>query len=48
VNPSEDARRVAFDSFFGDALEDMIDSNFEIYKKIKDDPSFRTPDLQGI
>ncbi|HUQ92328.1 MAG TPA: type I restriction endonuclease [Bryobacteraceae bacterium] len=40
LNPSEDTRRLAFDSFFGDALEDMIDSNFEIYKKIKDDPNF--------
>lgn len=40
INPSEDTRRLAFDSFFGDALEDMIDSNFEIYKKIKDDPNF--------
>ncbi|MCZ2151726.1 MAG: hypothetical protein LC126_28620 [Bryobacterales bacterium] len=40
VNPSEDTRRLAFDSFFGDTLEDMIDSNFEIYKKIKDDPNF--------
>jgi len=40
VNPSEDTRRLAFDSFVGDALEDMIDSNFGIYKKIKDDPNF--------
>jgi type I restriction enzyme R subunit len=40
VNPSEETRRLAFDAFFGDTLEDMIDANFEIYKKIKDDPAF--------
>jgi len=40
VNPSEETRRLAFDTFFGDTLEDMIDSDFEIYKKIKDDPNF--------
>ena len=27
-------------TFFGDTLEDMIDSDFDIYKKIKDDPKF--------
>ena len=40
INPSEETRRLAFDTFFTDALEDMIDSNFSIYKKIKDDPNF--------
>jgi hypothetical protein len=40
VNPSEETRRLALDTFFGDTLEDMIDSDFEIYKKIKDDPNF--------
>jgi MerR family copper efflux transcriptional regulator len=40
VNPSEETRRLAFDTFFTDALEDMIDANFTIYKKIKDDPNF--------
>lgn len=40
INPSEETRKLAFDSFFGDTLEDMIDANFEIYKKIKDDPNF--------
>jgi len=34
------SRIMAFDTFFGDTLEDMIDSDFEIYKKIKDDPNF--------
>jgi hypothetical protein len=42
INPSEETRRLAFDTFFTDALEDMIDSNFSIYKKIKDDPNFGT------
>ena len=27
VNPSEETRRLAFDTFFGDTLEDMIDSD---------------------
>src|SRR5436190_23351044 len=40
VNPSEQTRRIAFKSFFEDTLEDMIDANFEIYKKIVDDPNF--------
>jgi len=40
VNPSEETRRLAFDNFFADTLEDMIDANFEIYKKIKDDENF--------
>lgn len=40
VNPSEQTRRIAFKSFFEDTLEDMIDANFEIYKKIVDDPRF--------
>jgi type I restriction enzyme R subunit len=40
VNPSEETRKLAFDTFFGDALEDMIDSDFDIYRKIKDDPAF--------
>lgn len=40
VNPSEETRKLAFATFFGDTLEDMIDSDFDIYKKIKDDPNF--------
>jgi type I restriction enzyme R subunit len=40
VNPSEETRRMAFDTFFADTLEDMIDSDFDIYKKIKDDQEF--------
>ncbi|NNJ09164.1 type I restriction endonuclease subunit R [Chloroflexales bacterium ZM16-3] len=42
INPSPETRRLAFDSFFGDALEDMIDANFDIYKKIVDDADFGT------
>lgn len=40
VNPSDETREIAFNSFFSDTLEDMIDANFAIYKKIKDDPIF--------
>jgi type I restriction enzyme R subunit len=40
INPSEDTRRLAFDHVFGDTLEDMIDANFDIYKKLVDDPTF--------
>ena len=40
VNPSEATHKLAFETFFGDRLEDMIDSDFDIYKKIKDDPNF--------
>lgn len=40
VNPSDQTRRLAFDTFFSDTLEEMIDANFELYKKIVDDPAF--------
>lgn len=40
INPSPQTRVLAFKGFFGDTLEDMIDANFEIYKKIVDDPQF--------
>jgi len=40
INPSEETRKLAFETFFGDTLEDMIDANWDIYKKIKDDPNF--------
>jgi type I restriction enzyme, R subunit len=29
-----------FDPFFEDVLHEMIDSNFDLYKKIVEDPSF--------
>ena len=31
---------MAFDPFFEDVLNDMIDSNFDLYKKIVEDPRF--------
>lgn len=40
VNPSVDTRRLAFNTFFGETLEDMIDANFDIYKKIVEDERF--------
>jgi type I restriction enzyme R subunit len=40
VNPSEETRKLAFDTFFGETLEDMVESDFDIYKKIKDDANF--------
>jgi type I restriction enzyme, R subunit len=40
VNPSESHRKMAFDPFFDDVLHDMIDSNFDLYKKIVDDERF--------
>ena len=40
INPSDATRKLAFDGFFSDILEDMIDANFDIYKKLKDDDTF--------
>jgi type I restriction enzyme R subunit len=40
INPSVENRKLAFDDFFSETLEDMINTNFEIYKKIVDDPAF--------
>ena len=39
VNPSLETRRLAFDTFFDDTLEDMIETNFELYKKVNSDPA---------
>jgi type I restriction enzyme R subunit len=42
-NPDINSRenfRLAFNEFFSDTLEGMIDSNFEIYKKVVDDDEF--------
>ncbi|MEA1945271.1 MAG: type I restriction endonuclease subunit R, partial [Euryarchaeota archaeon] len=42
-NPDINSRenfRLAFNEFFSDTLEGMIDSNFEIYKKVVDDEEF--------
>jgi type I restriction enzyme R subunit len=40
VNPSREHRKMAFDPFFEDILHDMIDSNFDLYKKIVEDERF--------
>ena len=40
INPSQETRKLAFDTFFSDTLEDMIEANFDIYKKIVDDSAF--------
>lgn len=40
INPSEDTRRLVFNDFFNEVLEDMIDSNVDIYKKISEDENF--------
>ncbi|MBD2139649.1 type I restriction endonuclease subunit R [Anabaena sp. FACHB-1237] len=40
INPSEETRKLAFESFFQDTLEDMIDNNFDIYQKLTDDTKF--------
>jgi type I restriction enzyme R subunit len=40
VNPSEEHRKMAFDPHFTDVLEDMIDNNFSLYKKVTEDLKF--------
>jgi type I restriction enzyme R subunit len=40
INPSEETRKLAFDTFFGEILEEMIDTNFDIYQKLSDDTNF--------
>ncbi len=40
VNPSKEHRKMAFDPFFEDILHEMMNSNFDLYKKIVDDPKF--------
>lgn len=40
VNPSKEHRRMAFEPHFDDVLHDMIDSNFDLYKKIVEDEGF--------
>lgn len=40
VNPSGETRKLTFHSFFGDTLENMIDSDFDTHQKIKNDPDF--------
>ena len=40
INPSEENRRLAFADYFGEVLEDMMESNTEIYRKIVQDEAF--------
>ncbi|MBV9453434.1 MAG: hypothetical protein JOZ19_04850 [Rubrobacter sp.] len=40
VNPSREHRRTAFDPHFEDVLHETIDSNFDLYRKIVEDPKF--------
>jgi len=40
VNPSRENRLLAFNDFFGEILEDMIDSNTGLYNKIHADSGF--------
>ena len=40
VNPSPDNQRLAFDGFFNAILEDMIEANGDLYRKITEDSAF--------
>ncbi len=40
INKSEENRRLAFNDYFNEVLEDMFESNAEIYKKVVDDERF--------
>ncbi len=40
INPSDETRRLAFNDYFGEILEDMIDANTDIYRKIVEDHNF--------
>lgn len=40
VNPSPENQRLAFDSFFNTILEDMIEANADLYRKITEDATF--------
>jgi type I restriction enzyme R subunit len=37
INPSQETQKLAFETYFREILEDMIDTNFDIYQKISDD-----------
>ena len=43
INPSDETRKLAFNGFYDATLEDMMDSNFDIYKKLKEDENLRRP-----
>lgn len=36
INPSQETREIAFKNYYNDILEDMIDTNFDIYQKLSD------------
>lgn len=40
INPSEENRRLAFADYFDEILEDMMESNTDMYKKIVEDENF--------
>ena len=40
INPSEETRKLAFKDYFDEILEDMIDANTDIYRKIVEDQNF--------
>lgn len=40
LNPPVENLKLAFGDFFSEALEDMINTNVEIYKEINDDLNF--------
>jgi type I restriction enzyme R subunit len=37
INPSQETQKLAFETYFREILEDVIDTNFDIYQKISDD-----------
>ncbi len=40
INPSVENRRLAFADFFDDVLQDMMEANTELYRKIAEDMNF--------
>jgi len=40
INPSQETQKLAFETYFREILEDMIDTNFDIYQKLSDDTEF--------
>lgn len=40
INPSDETRKLAFKDYFDEVLEDMIEANVDIYKKIVEDQRF--------
>jgi hypothetical protein len=42
INPSLETRRLAFQTFFADTLDEMIEANVDIYKKVTADKQLET------